>query len=56
MLNSNLLYVGLTRTKEKCFHLGNISTINKAIKKKENFNRQTFLKDMLAQNIDKSAN
>lgn len=26
MLNSNLIYVGLTRMKEKCFHLGNVDT------------------------------
>ena len=47
MLNSNLLYVGLTRTKERCFHLGNIETINRAIKKKENLQRKTFLEDLL---------
>jgi len=47
MLNSNLIYVGLTRTKEKCFHLGDIDTVNQAIKKKENFNRQTFLAELL---------
>ena len=38
MLSSNLLYVGLTRTKEKCFHLGDMTTVNRAIKKKENVN------------------
>ena len=47
MLNSNLIYVGLTRTKEKCFHLGNLKTINMAIKKKENLERKTFLEDLL---------
>ena len=47
MLNSNLLYVGATRAKEKCYHIGEIDTINKAIKKKENFDRKTFLGDLL---------
>lgn len=47
MLNSNLLYVGATRAKEKCYHIGEADTINKAIKKKENFDRKTFLGDLL---------
>ena len=47
MMSSNLSYVGLTRTREKCFHLGNLKTINLAIKKKENLQRKTFLEDLL---------
>jgi exodeoxyribonuclease V alpha subunit len=47
MLNSNLIYVGQTRAKERVFHLGEIETVNKAIKKKADFNRNTFLKDLL---------
>ena len=47
MLNSNLLYVALTRTKKKCFHIGDIQTINRAVHKKENVERHTFMKDML---------
>lgn len=47
MLNSNLIYVGLTRMKEKCFHLGNIKTVNIAIKKKANLERNTFMKTLL---------
>lgn len=43
MLNSNLLYVGESRAKEKCFHLGEIKTVNNALKKKENFDRKTML-------------
>lgn len=46
-LNSNLIYVGITRAKEKCYHLGEVVTINKAIKVKADFNRKTFLKDFL---------
>ena len=47
MLNSNLLYVGISRAKEKCFHLGEIKTVNTAIKKKENFDRKTLLTKFL---------
>ena len=47
MLNSNLVYVGLTRMKEKCFHLGNVDTVNIAVKKKANFTRNTFMQNLL---------
>lgn len=47
MLSSNLLYVAVTRSSDKCFHFGLPSTINMAMKKKENFNRKTFMCDML---------
>ena len=47
MLNSNLLYVGLTRMKEKCFHLGSIQSVNMAVKKKANLARHTFMQDLL---------
>lgn len=47
MMNSNLLYVALTRTKEKSFHIGDKDTVNRSIKKKENFKRNTFLLDIL---------
>jgi len=47
MLNSNLLYVGGTRARERVFLLGNIVTINRAIKKKENLLRNTYTKEML---------
>lgn len=43
MLNSNLLYVGESRAKEKCYHLGEIKTVNNALKKKQNFDRKTML-------------
>lgn len=51
MLNSNLLYVGITRAKQRCFLLGNIITINRAIKKKENLQRNTSLNEMLKNNL-----
>lgn len=47
MLSSNLLYVGFTRTKERCFTIGDLTTVNRAINKKEENNRETFLLDML---------
>jgi ATP-dependent exoDNAse (exonuclease V) alpha subunit len=50
MLNSNLLYVAGTRAKQRVYMLGNIITINRAIKKKENLNRDTWLKELLKTN------
>ena len=47
MLNSNLIYVGITRAKKRVYHLGNIATVNSSIKKKENLTRQTYLCEML---------
>lgn len=47
MLSSNLLYVGFTRTKERCFTIGDLTTVNRAIKKKEENNRNTFLLGVL---------
>ena len=47
MLNSNLIYVGLTRMKEKCYHLGEAKTVKDAIKKKANFSRNTFMQNFL---------
>ena len=48
MLNSNLLYVAITRTKSKCYHLGNIASVNKAVKKKANLTRHTFMQKLLS--------
>jgi len=47
MLNSNLLYVAVTRAKERCYLITDLNTYNKAIKKKENFDRKTWLCDLL---------
>lgn len=49
MLNSNLIYVGLTRMREKCFHLGNSHTVEQSIKKKANFSRNTLMQKFLVQ-------
>ena len=47
MMNSNLLYDAPTRAKERVYMVGNISTINSAIKEKANLNRDTWLRDLL---------
>ena len=47
MLNSNLLYVGLTRMRKKCFHLGTLTSVNQAISKKANLTRHTFMQQLL---------
>ena len=49
-LNKNLIYVGVTRAKEKCYHLSLPSTINYAIKKSAELNRNTFLLELLQSN------
>lgn len=48
MLNSNIIYVGITRTKEKCFHIAEADVINRVIHKKENFDRKTLLSYFLS--------
>lgn len=50
MLNSNLIYVAVTRAQEKCFHIGTTDVVNTAIKKKENFDRNTWMVDLLKLN------
>ena len=52
MLNSNLLYVGLTRMKEKLYHLGSLQSVNQAVKKKANLIRHTFMQNLLKNTID----
>lgn len=47
MLNSNLLYVGVTRTRKKCYHFGAVTTVNNAVRKKENLARHTFTQELL---------
>lgn len=46
-LNKNLLYVGITRAKERCFHISLPETINYGIKKSIELQRDTFLKELL---------
>lgn len=47
MLSNNLLYTPWSRTRKRCYVLGNIYTINKAIKINESLIRNTFLKEFL---------
>lgn len=47
MLNSNILYVALTRMKKHCFHLGTLQIVNIAVKKKANLERNTFMQELL---------
>lgn len=47
MINANNMYVGVTRAKEKCFHIGNLYTINSKVKVKENKNRLTNTTNIL---------
>ena len=47
MLNSNLIYVGVTRATDRVYHFGELDTFNRAVKIKENFERMTWLKDFL---------
>jgi exodeoxyribonuclease V alpha subunit len=46
-MTSNLLYVAQTRAREKVYHIGDVSTINKAVGKKDELDRLTYLKDFL---------
>lgn len=55
MLNSNLLYVGCTRARHICVHLGLVDTVNIVTKKRANFTRHTFMQQMLKELSVKSA-
>ena len=50
MNNSELLYTAITRAKKYCVLVGNNYAISKAIRTKEVKTKQTFLKEMLAEN------
>ena len=47
MATRNLLYVALSRAKEKLIEIGDVDVINHALNIQENKERDTFLKDML---------
>jgi len=47
MLDRNLLYVAITRTKELIYHIGSMEVVNSSLRKSQNFSRNTFLEDML---------
>ncbi|MBY6838668.1 AAA family ATPase [Clostridium botulinum] len=44
IMNSNIMYVAVTRARERVYFIGNIVTINRNIKEKANFERDTWLK------------
>ena len=46
MLNSNIIHTGESRTSSRCIVIGNLSTINRAIKKRANLSRNTWLSIM----------
>ena len=48
MLNKNLIYVGQTRAEEKVYHLGEVNVFERAIKKRANFDRRTFIQQLIA--------
>lgn len=45
--NRNLLYVGSTRARKKCFHIGLPSTVNHALKSSIELQRNTFIIELL---------
>lgn len=47
MLNRNLIYVALTRAKQKLYHFGDRETVRKSLFKSENLSRKTFLEGLL---------
>lgn len=50
-LTSNLLYVAQTRARDKVYHIGDVKTINEAVKKKAELSRLTYLKELLERGI-----
>lgn len=51
MLSRNLLYVGLSRAQEKLIEIGDVDVINSALEVEENKTRDTWLKDLLKEEI-----
>lgn len=51
-LDRNLLYVAETRAKLKAYHIGTYDVVQSALKKSQNFNRNTWLQDFLKTNND----
>lgn len=51
MLSSNLIYVGMTRIKEKCYHVGDKTVIDRVIHRKDNVLRKTNTKFLLKHKV-----
>lgn len=47
MMNKNLFYTALTRTKKKCYHITELKIINSSLKKSELKSRNTLLRILL---------
>ena len=47
MLTSNLIYVGCSRAQEKLIEIGDITTIEEGLSRRENKERDTWLREML---------
>lgn len=43
MLNANMIYTAITRTKTKCYVIGNFAELNKAGKRQANLSRKTMI-------------
>ena len=56
MLNSNLIYTGLTRMKEKCYHFGSVQTVNQAVMKKAHLKRDTNMVELMTKRIEENKN
>lgn len=54
ILNSNLIYVGCTRTRKRCYHFSSVDAMKMAIRKKQNFSRKTFMQQMLKELSEKN--
>lgn len=52
MLSKNLCYMSLTRAKEKLIEIGDVDTINEALKISETQERNTYLKSKLLLEVD----
>lgn len=55
LLNSNILYTGITRTRKQCYHLGEVRSINMSITKKADTQRCTFTQELLMAQKDSKA-
>ena len=50
-LSNNIIYTAISRAEERVFHFSDVKTINTAIDKSDSDKRNTFLGDMLKENL-----
>lgn len=53
MLSANMLYTAITRTKKKCYVIGDFAGINKAAKRQANLSRRTMIQYQTIRNKQK---